>query len=456
MLPRIEKETRANGHVQELLAKLRNATTLMDLVTAGFRLGMALAVIIIEEILNERGAAESDEVPSCPECGTRLRSRGLVCRKMMTLIGRIAWKRRAFRCRNGCKIGLIAPLDRQLGIRPYQNTGDKLKMAGCVLAVFIPFGLASRLMKELLEIEISSDAIWNWVQYAGEKAATQVANEQKMLENGTLESETMDAETAALPMAVGADGVMVPFRPHKGTPNGRIEWKEVKVGVVTRLGSRLTRKGKKVSVLIRRRLTAVRGKISDLKPRMQVIAFKERAAEAEEVVWISDGGPGFWRMFREAFSHIAHGVLDFYHAAQNLGKGAHALYDPSEEGVKRWFQSARRTLLHEGPKKVLELIETSRMTIVNLSDSENKILDNLKGYIIEHLDHMDYPRFRKAGLPIGSGMMESACKWLIQQRYKCVGMRWSEEGFNNLLHLRLAWVNGNFREQFEHRASPNL
>ncbi|MCP4105329.1 MAG: ISKra4 family transposase, partial [Desulfobacteraceae bacterium] len=52
------------------------------------------------------------------------------------------------------------------------------------------------------------------------------------------------------------------------------------------------------------------------------------------------------------------------------------------------------------------------------------------------------------GLPIGSGMVESACKWLIQQRFKGVGMRWSEEGFNNLLHLRLAWVNKTYDELF--------
>jgi hypothetical protein len=52
-------------------------------------------------------------------------------------------------------------------------------------------------------------------------------------------------------------------------------------------------------------------------------------------------------------------------------------------------------------------------------------------------------------------MVESACKWLIQQRFKGVGMRWSEEGFNHLLHLRLAWVNGTFEELFQLQPSPN-
>ena len=59
-------------------------------------------------------------------------------------------------------------------------------------------------------------------------------------------------------------------------------------------------------------------------------------------------------------------------------------------------------------------------------------------------------------LPIGSGMVESACTWLIQQRFKGAGMRRSEEGFNHLLHLRLAWVNGSCEALFQGKvqASP--
>ncbi|BDM83784.1 hypothetical protein AM10699_66450 (plasmid) [Acaryochloris marina MBIC10699] len=41
-----------------------------------------------------------------------------------------------------------------------------------------------------------------------------------------------------------------------------------------------------------------------------------------------------------------------------------------------------------------------------------------------------------------------ACKWLIQQRFKRVGMRWSEDGFNHLLILRLTWVNERFDSLF--------
>jgi hypothetical protein len=82
-------------------------------------------------------------------------------------------------------------------------------------------------------------------------------------------------------------------------------------------------------------------------------------------------------------------------------------------------------------------------------------LGKLYHYLNGHRDHIDYARYEELGLPLGSGMVESACQWLIQQRFKGVGMRWSEEGFHHLLHLRLAWVNGTFEELFQLQPSPN-
>ncbi len=82
-------------------------------------------------------------------------------------------------------------------------------------------------------------------------------------------------------------------------------------------------------------------------------------------------------------------------------------------------------------------------------------LRNVHDYLKTHREHINYEHFKALGLPLGNGMVESACKWLIQQRFKGVGMRWSEDGFNHLLHLRLAWVNGRFDKLFPKPASPN-
>jgi hypothetical protein len=51
-------------------------------------------------------------------------------------------------------------------------------------------------------------------------------------------------------------------------------------------------------------------------------------------------------------------------------------------------------------------------------------------------------------------MVESACKWLIQQRFKGVSMRWSEDSFNHLLLLRLAWPNDRFDDLFHSIPNP--
>jgi len=72
----------------------------------------------------------------------------------------------------------------------------------------------------------------------------------------------------------------------------------------------------------------------------------------------------------------------------------------------------------------------------------------MTSYFFDHMEHIDYDYFRSLDLPIGSGMVESSCKWLVQQRFKGTGMRWSEKGFDNLLSLRVAWVNNRFDSLF--------
>jgi len=86
---------------------------------------------------------------------------------------------------------------------------------------------------------------------------------------------------------------------------------------------------------------------------------------------------------------------------------------------------------------------------VHFLETVNKSLRNLYDYLERHRKHIDYAQYKAFGLLIGSRLVESACKWLIQQRFKGISMRWSEDGFNHLLHLRLVWVNSRFDEVFK-------
>jgi hypothetical protein len=156
-------------------------------------------------------------------------------------------------------------------------------------------------------------------------------------------------------------------------------------------------------------------------------------------------------------SSFAIGILDFYHAVQNLWKGAQAWLDGRSKKARQWFALARQRLRHGEGNIVMNDI-SSALKLGGLSGTAQKAfppplvggttLRNLYEYLDAHKYHIRYKKFKDLGLPIGSGMVESACKWLIQHRFKGVGMRWSEDGFNHLLHLRLAWVNGRFDELF--------
>jgi hypothetical protein len=347
------------------------------------------------------------------------------------------------------------PSDQALGLQPYQQVSLEVKWLACALAVFVPFEIAAVLLSMLTGVKVCGKSIWTWVQESGQKTMAQLNAQLEALATGSLpEEEAMAAATKALPLLIGADGVMVPFRPEEGTPKGRTVWREVKVGILARLGQRVTTAGKKVTALTQRRLVAVLGDIEALSPGLWLAAVQQGIMSSSQVVWLSDGARGFWRLFEERFVPYATGILDFYHAAQNLWQGAKAWLDGRTQQARTWFATARRQLRQGQANKVLKDIEAA-LALEGLPPSAHQTLTNLYNYLDKHRDHIDYAKFKELGLPIGSGIVESACKWLIQQRFKGVGMRWSEDGFNHLLHLRLAWVNGRFDDLFTLAAPLN-
>ncbi len=62
---------------------------------------------------------------------------------------------------------------------------------------------------------------------------------------------------------------------------------------------------------------------------------------------------------------------------------------------------------------------------------------------------MDYPAYRTAGWPIGSGSVESSHKLVVQARLKGPGMHWKPEHVNPMLALRLALLNGRWSESWQ-------
>ena len=139
--------------VQPQLDAVRQAPTLHRMIRLAWQLGLAIAVLIVQDILQERGRAPA-EPQICPQCQTRLHSKGLLPRQLTTVLGVIRWERRVLRCPHQCPIGQIAPSDTALGLVLHQETSTELMAMACSLAVFVPFETAAVLLKRLTGIII--------------------------------------------------------------------------------------------------------------------------------------------------------------------------------------------------------------------------------------------------------------------------------------------------------------
>ena len=432
---------------QTQINELENAATISLLIMAAWQLARVLAVRLVEEILAERSQVKT-EWELCPKCGKRLQSKGFKPRQIKSIIGEVKWQRRLGRCPNKCASGQVAPLDKELGLTSNQKSDPSLQQVACLLAIFVPFETAAMLLKQVAGSEVSGQAIWDWVQSVGQRMMKSLEAELKALAAAELpETEVIRAEIAAQPLLMGADGVMVPFRPQAKTAAGKTKWREVKVAIFARLGQVRTRAGKLVPRLHHHRVVAVLGNIDDLSERMWLEGLKQGIKAAPQVVWLSDGARGLWRLFDERFHPYATGVLDFYHTAQNVWSGVKVWLDGRTTRCQDWFTAARHRLRHGQTSDVLADIKAAS-ALPGLPKSAQQSLTKLYNYLDKHRDHIQYDKLKEMGFPIGSGLVESTCKWLIQQRFKGVGMRWSEDGFNHLLHLRLAWVNGRFDSFF--------
>jgi len=440
--------------VQRLLSAIAEAQALSALILAAWQLARVLAIHIVEDVLATR-ACRPTAWPPCPVCGTPLHSKGFVKRQVISFLGPIKWQRRVGRCPHGCATPLVAPLDEALGVRPQQRISAELQHLGCALAVFVPFATAAQLLGWASGVTVSPRAVWHWVQAAGQQAMEQLHTPLQAVATGALPpEEPLAPELVAAPLLMGADGVMVPFRPEGGQPRGTTAWHEIKVGVLARLGYHRTRTGTVVTRLHQRRLVAVFGDSEALQVRLWREALRQGILHASQVVWLSDGARGLWRLFEERFTAYGTGILDFYHAAQQLWKGAAAWLDGRTTQARRWFVWARHRLRHGMPDGVLADLADA-LDVEGLPATARETLRTVYAYLERHREHINYAMYKELGLPLGSGMVESACKWLIQQRFKGVGMRWSEDGFNHLLHLRLAWVNGSFETLFQVQLQPS-
>jgi hypothetical protein len=211
---------------QEKIELFFQSKTLSQRVICALQLAISLACQLVELELNRRAALPTDW-PLCPQCGNRIERKGFRPRSLLSLLGKIHWKRRVGRCSQGCHLSQVVPLDESLEVLPLQRTMNELKEMGCLLAVFMPYQTSAFIFEKLLSVAIGASSIWTWVQSYGKQAIKQLEEEIVKYESGeSIDLANISPEFLLLKCLVGVDGVFAPFRPHGGNPQGKTVWKE--------------------------------------------------------------------------------------------------------------------------------------------------------------------------------------------------------------------------------------
>ena len=135
-------------------------------------------------------------------------------------------------------------------------------------------------------------------------------------------------------------------------------------------------------------------------------------------------------------------VVDFFHVCEHLSKLSQMFsQDPAE--AKAWYKKYR-IILKEDSNGASKLIRAARYRR-SITKKNPEIEAEIK-YLQHNRKRLNYFQLRQNNLPIGSGVVEAACKNLIGARMKKSGMRWAIDGGQTVLTLRSLILSNRWEE----------
>jgi Uncharacterised protein family (UPF0236) len=290
------------------------------------------------------------------------------------------------------------PLDEELALLP-GSVSPRSQEHLVRLAVWMPYARAAEMLAALTGVQVSEAPIRRQTYTAG--AAYQAVQ--------TAQADTREEPERTEPvgkLVFSADGAMVPL------VHG--QWAEVKTLVIGEV-----RAGQEPEVVQSTHLSyfsrmtdaatfAEQATVETM--RRGVPGSQQVCAVMDGAEWI-DGGV-------DLQCPQAQRILDFPHAAgyvSEIGRLA-GLVEP--ERASPWLATWLHTLKHEGPEAVLA--ELGRLCEHAPPDEEMR---KKLAYLLKRTDRMQYPLYQQEGWPIGSGIVESGNKVVMQARLKGAGMR---------------------------------
>jgi hypothetical protein len=152
-------------------------------------------------------------------------------------------------------------------------------------------------------------------------------------------------------------------------------------------------------------------------------------------------GAAWCQSFLDLHHPSAVRILDFAHAAEYLSVIGQTQGPDGPLRTPAELAQLRHDLKHAGPDGVLTDLRALVAANPDLPDLATPL-----AYLEKRVDQLQYPQFQADGWPIGSGIVESANKLLVEDRLKGAGMHWAERHVNPMLALRTAVCNDRWDE----------
>jgi len=144
--------------------------------------------------------------------------------------------------------------------------------------------------------------------------------------------------------------------------------------------------------------------------------------------------------------------LDICHLEEKVWKVGRTFEKEGSDELDKWVEP-KRTWLYEGrAKELLEQLKELRKTLsrrAKRDEAKRIALTGLINYMAKRLDMMNYKEYIEKDLPIASGIVEGAARYVVGERLDCAGMRWIPGRAEALLHLRCIELNDDWDRFFQ-------
>lgn len=347
----------------------------------------------------------------------------------------------------------LCPLRQRLGLEARQRMTPELQERLCYTATQTRSYEAAAETAQVWGVPASVSAIYKHVQRVGaQRRQHQEEQVERALNVATRGAVVAEAGRAA-PKAPFSLVLMIDawkIRERGGqwgtkpadAPAERVEWRDVKSGIVFRLEDRAETQGGR-RIVLEKHIEAYRGDPHEFGRRFFALALQRGLMQARAVYVVADGAVWIWNLAADRFPY-ATALLDFYHASQHLWAVARALY-PEDSQARAWVEPMLRQLRHGNETGVLNGLQGLNNLLDTLAPDARAIVQTEQTYFENNKDRLGYQAASAHGCPVGSGAMESTCAKL-QNRFKRTGQFWVLNGHSNLMALDLARRNKNWKD----------